>query len=61
MIAEDWIALLPLIVLSVGVAVLLLVVSFWRHHALAAGLTVVVFGATLAVDHSSRCRCCRAR
>ncbi len=47
MIAEDWLALLPLIVLSVGVAVLLLVVSFWRHHALAAGLTVVAFGATL--------------
>ena len=48
MIAADWIALLPLIVLSGGVALLLLVVSFWRHHALAAGLTVVVFGATLA-------------
>ncbi len=48
MIAADWIALLPLIVLSGGVALLLLVVSFWRHHALAAGLTVVAFGATLA-------------
>ena len=34
MIAADWFALLPLIVLSVGVAILLLVVSFWRRHGL---------------------------
>jgi NADH-quinone oxidoreductase subunit N len=47
MIAADFIAMLPLIVLSGGVALLLLIVSFWRHHALAAGLTVVTFAATL--------------
>ena len=48
MIAADWIALLPLMVLSGSVAVLMLIVSFWRSHALAAGLAVVAFGATLA-------------
>lgn len=49
MIAADWIALLPLLVLSAALTVLLLVVSFWRNHAVAAGLTVISFAATLAV------------
>ena len=47
MITADWIALLPLLVLSGALAALLLVVSFWRVHALIAGLTVVTFAATL--------------
>ena len=48
MSAADWTALTPLIVLSSALAVLLLVVSFWRRHALAATLTVLAFAATLA-------------
>jgi NADH-quinone oxidoreductase subunit N len=48
MIAADWFAMLPLMVLSGGVAILLLVVSFWRRHGLIAWLTVIAFGATLA-------------
>jgi NADH-quinone oxidoreductase subunit N len=48
MIAADWIALLPLMVLSGAVAIQLLVVSFWRRHGLVAWLTVIAFGATLA-------------
>ena len=49
----EWIALLPLIVASVGVAILLLVVSFRRHHGLAAYLTVALFAATLATIPST--------
>ena len=49
MIAADWIALLPLLVLSGALTILLLVVSFWRNHALAAWLTIISFAATLAV------------
>src|SRR5262245_61857987 len=49
MTRADWIALLPLVVAAGGVAVVLLVVSFRRNHALAAYLTVALFAATLAV------------
>ena len=61
MIGADWLALLPLIVLSGGVALQLLIVSFWRHHALAAGLTIVTFAATLLAIQGSRqsSRICR--
>ena len=47
MSTNDWIALLPMIVLSGVVAVLMLVVSFWRRHALIAGLAVLGFAAVL--------------